>query len=626
LTTPNRNDPCPCGSGKKYKKCCLGRPTAIPLQAEQLQEIFAAGFLLLSSGQGREAIACFQRYLCLAPHSTDAFLNLGIAYAGERNLETAIACFQRSLQVKPDYAQAHNSLGSMLKATARLDLAIQSFTSALRFNPDYIEAHYNLGNALKDLVRLDEAVASYRKAITLKPEHVEAYTNLGSVLRFQGKPEEAVACYLKALAIKPDFAGAYSNLLFLYAYHGVGDPREYLALARGWQDSCIPARDRRAAGQRSFARASRQGRRLRIGYVSGDFRQHAVSHFIEQVFARHDRNRVELFAYTTNDVRDVVTIRMNSLVDAWIPLTKLSDHHARDRIEADGIDVLIDLSGHTDDNRLGVFALRAAPVQVHYLGYFASTGLAEIDYWIGDEILTPAAHDYHFCEKVWRLPRVRMSYQAGAAAPEPAWQPKEDGTVCVGSFNDLSKISSACLALWAEVLRSLPEGKLLLKARELADPRNQQRILDEMATLGIEAQRIELRDRSSTADWVSHMAYHDRLDIALDPIGGHGGATTTCDALWMSVPVITLAGDRVASRMAAALVSAIGHPEWIAADEADYVNKVITLARDTRKRTDLRVSQRKEMATSPLCDAGSLACSLEDAYDSMFDLWFERSR
>jgi predicted O-linked N-acetylglucosamine transferase (SPINDLY family) len=627
LTISNRNAPCPCGSGKKYKKCCIDKVIPAQPEADRLQAIFASGYRLLSSGQGRNAAAQFQRYICLVPWSTDAFLNLGTAYAGERLLDIAIRCFRRALQIKPDYAQAHNSLGSMLNASGRLDDAIQSFENALTHLPDYAEAHYNLGNALKNKIRLDAAIASYRRAIALKPDYTEAYTNLGSALRLKGEIGGAVGCYLKALSVKPDFAGAYSNLLFLCGYHGLGSPHDYLGLAKGWEHACISTHDRAAAGRRRLAvPRPRQGRRLRIGYVSGDFRQHAVSYFIEQVLAGHDRGRFEVFAYPTHDLRDAVTGRLNSLVDAWIPVTNLSDEEARDRIAADCIDVLIDLSGHTDHNRLGIFALRAAPVQAHYLGYFATTGLTEIDYWIGDEILTPAAHDIHFCEKVWRLPRIRMAYRAGSDAPEPAWTPDPAGIIRVGSFNDLSKLTAETLALWARILKSMPEGRLLLKASELADPTNRRRILDQMAGHGVEPQRIELRDRSSTPDWTSHMAYHDRLDIALDPLGGHGGATTTCDALWMAVPVITMEGDRAASRMTSGLVSAIGHPEWIAADPADYVGKVVALSRDTAKRQELRVSQRKNMSSSPLCDGSGLARSLENAYECMFDRLIETSR
>ena len=623
MTSPTRNDPCPCGSGKKYKKCCLGKPTAVQSEAEQLKTLFADGFVHLSHGRGRDAMLCFQRYISLVPASTDAFLNLGLACAGERDLNSAMACLRRSLQIKPDYAQAHNGLGSMLNAAGHADQALDCFLKALRFKPDYVEACYNLGNALRDRVRLDEAVTSYRKTITLQPGHLDAYNNLGSTLRLKGQLENAADCYRKALCIKANFAGAYSNLLFLSGYHGLGDPQDYLTLARGWQLAGVSSQDRQAAEQRTIKRTPRHGRRLRIGYVSGDFRQHPVSYFIEQVFAHHDRSRIELFAYPTHSIRDAVSLRINALVDAWIPLVNLSDQQARNRIEADGIDVLIDLSGHTDDHRLGLFALRAAPVQAHYLGYFASTGLSEIDYWIGDEVLTPARMDNHFSEKVWRLPRVRMSYQAGAEAPAPQWHPQADGTVWLGSFNDLSKLTETTLSLWAEVLKALPEGKLLLKTKELADPSNRHRILEQMRSHGIGDESVELRDRSTTPDWASHMAYYDRLDIALDPVGGQGGATTSCDALWMAVPVITLAGDRVAARMTASLVSAIGHAEWIATSAEDYLEKVISLARDAEGRRELRKTQRQAMARSALCDAAGLARSLEDAYQDMFERRFK---
>ena len=386
---------------------------------------------------------------------------------------------------------------------------------------------------LKDLGQLDAALASYRRALELKPDLAEAYNNVGGVLKDLGQLDAAVASYRKALELKPDFADAYSNLLFLYSYNALIDPQEYLAQARNWEQACVSAQDRQAARQRIFQRRPLAGRRLRVGYVSGDYRQHAVSYFIEQLFAHHDRARIELFAYSTQGHRDAVTERLQAMVDHWVPLMGISDASIRDRIEADGIDVLIDLSGHSANNRLGVFARRAAPVQAYYLGYFASTGLTEMDYWIGDEILSPPETDSHFSEQVWRLPRVSWSYD-GKDAPPPAWRPDPEGTVWIGSFNHLAKLTPATLGLWAKVLQALPEGRLLLKTKELADAGNRQRILDAMASHGIPPDRIELQDRSATPNWSAHMAYYDRLDIALDPVGAMGGVTTTFDALWMA--------------------------------------------------------------------------------------------
>jgi predicted O-linked N-acetylglucosamine transferase (SPINDLY family) len=401
----------------------------------------------------------------------------------------------------------------------------------------------------------------------------------------------------------------------------LGDSAAYLALARGWEQACVPEAERLAAKGRRFRRAPLAGRRLRVGYVSGDFREHAVSYFVEQLFARHDRAKLELFAYSAHVRQDAVTARLQALAEHWVHVAGKCDAVVRDRIEADAIDVLIDLSGHTADNRLGVFARRAAPVQVHYLGYFASTGLTEMDYWIGDGILTPAATDAQFSERVWRLPRVWMSYAGKADAPVPDWRPAEDGAVWLGSFNNLGKMTPATLALWAQVLHALPQGRLFLKSRNLADSDWRQRILGSFAAHGIAGARIELQDGSATPGWSEHMACYNRLDIALDPVGAIGGATTTCDALWMAVPVVGLVGDRTASRMTASMLDAIGHPEWIAQTQVEYIAKVVALARDVNQRKALRTSQRAEMAASPLCDPESLAGALEQAYVAMYECW-----
>ena len=332
-----------------------------------------------------------------------------------------------------------------------------------------------------------------------------------------------------------------------------------------------------------------------------------------------------MFAYAINDMRDIVTDRLQALVEHWVPVAGMTDAKVLDQIEADGIDVLIDLSGHTAHNRLGVFARRAAPVQAYYLGYFASTGLTEMDYWIGDEMLLPGETDSHFSEQVWRLPRVSWSYDGRADAPIPSWRPSPDGTVWVGSFSNLGKLSPPTLALWAKVLHALPQGKLLLKTPAFADPSSRKRILDAMTGHGILPDRIELQDSSATAGWAEHMAYYDRLDIALDPVGTMGGVTTTCDALWMAVPVITLQGDRVATRATAAILNAIGHPEWVTRSGAEYLDKVVELARDLEQRKVLRTGLRERMACSPLCDAQSLAGSLENAYSEMFMRWFDEN-
>ncbi len=539
-------------------------------------------------------------------------------------LDAAILSFGKALAITPDDAKAHNNLGNALTDQGRYDEAIASYHQALALNPDEAEAHNNLGNALKELGRLDDAVNSYGQALACRADFAEAHNNLGLALQDQGKLDDAIASYRQALSCKPDYVSAHSNLLFLYAYQVLLDPPAYLALARGWEQACVPAAERQTARNRTFRRAPLAGRRLKLGYVSGDFRQHAVSYFVEQLFKHHDRARIELFAYSTRGQRDAVTARFETLAEHWVPLVGLHDTAIRDRIETDHIDVLVDLSGHTAHNRLGVFARRAAPVQAYYLGYFASTGLTEMDYWIGDEILTPAETDRHFSEQVWRLPRTCVSYNGKADVPLPDWRPAADGTIRVGSFNSLNKLTPATCALWAQVLHALPEGRLLLKTKQLADAGNRQRILDSLSAHGIASNRIDLRDGSITPSWAAHMAYYDHLDIALDPVGAMGGVTTSCDALWMAVPLVTLLGDRVASRMTASILNAIGHPEWIAQSEAEYIDKVVALARDVELRKNLRATQRSRMAQSPLCNGGDLAINLENAYVEMFERWWAK--
>jgi predicted O-linked N-acetylglucosamine transferase (SPINDLY family) len=568
-----------------------------------------------------EAAASYRKALAFTPDFAMAYSNLGVVLKDQGQLDEAIASFHRALAIKPDDPKAHNNLGNALMDQRRYNEAVASYRQALVFKPDDANTLNNLGNGLQEQGRLDEAVNCYGKALSCKADFAEAHNNLGLTLRSQGKLDDAITSYRKAISIKPDYANARSNLLFLHAYQFLIDPSAYLALARSWEQACVPAPVRHAARTRTLPRAPLNGRRINVGYVSGDFRDHAVSYFIEQLFTHHDRARIKLFAYSTFGQCDEVTARLESLADQWVPVVGLSDNAMRERIVADNIDVLVDLSGHTAHNRLGVFARRAAPVQAYYLGYFASTGLTEMDYWIGDEVLTPAETDSHFSEQVWRLPRTCVTYNGKIEAPLPAWSPAADHTVWLGSFNQLNKLTPATLALWAKVLQALPEGRLLLKTKQLADAGNRQRILDALSAHGIASHRVELQDGSTTPAWAVHMAYYDRLDIALDPVGAMGGVTTTCDALWMTVPVVTLIGDRVASRMTASLLNAIGHPEWVAQSEAEYIDKVIALARNVELRRNLRTTQRSEMARSPLCDGHDLAFNLENAYFEMFERW-----
>jgi len=589
IKTIGRHDPCPCGSGKKYKQCCLLKaPRRTLVHPRLLQDAYS----FYKAERLDEAGALYQRILQIDPDNAEALHVRGLIADAQGQGDVALALIRRAVKIDPDTPHFHGSLGNVLRARYRLAEAIDCYRQALELKPDLAEAHNNLGSALKDLGQYDEAVESFRLAL------------------FHSRACAPVV---------------YNNLLFLYGFRNLLYPERYLEQARDWERICVPDEDLQVARQRVFERAPLSGRRLRIGYVSGDFREHPVRYFVEQLFEHHDRSRVEVYAYSTLRHVDAVTERLRERVDRWMAATpRDSDDALRDQIDDDGIDVLIDLSGHTVHNRLGVFARRAAPVQAHYLGFFASTGLTEMDYWIGDEVMTPAVTDLYFSERVWRLPRASVSYAGRADAPPSNWRGAEDGNIRIGTFNNLIKITTQTIALWARILRALPEAVLLLKTRSLADSGNRHRILAAFAEHDIGADRIELDDAAETTEWAEHMAHYDRLDIALDPIGSWGGNTTTCDALWMGVPVITLLGDRACTRMTAAMLNALGHPEWIAQSEVDYVALTVRLARDVALRRQLRAEQRARMRQSPLCDARSLARALEEAYCAMFEQWQTR--
>ncbi len=579
------------------------------------------GNALFELGRLEEAAASYDRALQAAPHYAEAHNGLGATYRKMGRLNDAEASFRQALLIKPGYVEAHGNLGYTLYQLGRLDDAEASYRMAASIEPGNAEAHHSLGHILQKLGRLEEAEARYRRSLSIDPGYARAHGDLGSVLWELGRVDAAEASYRREITINQCDSKARSNHLFAFACSNRYSSQEFFAEARQWEVGILNADERASAHARVFARANRSGRRLRVGYVSADFREHAVSHFIEPVFASHDRRRVEIFAFSAHGKEDAVSNRLRGLVDHWQSIAYMSDESARAHIEEKQIDVLVDLSGHTAHNRLGIFARRAAPVQVHFLGFFATTGLSEMDYWIADQVALPQTEDQYYSERIWRLPRVCVAYPGRADAPAIQWQPRTDGSVCLGSFNQLRKTTQASLRLWAEILHALPSATLMLKTKELELAANRRSIEDAMEGHGIAPDRLELL--GATPDWHSHMSLYNRLDIALDPVGNQGGCTTSCEALWMGVPVVTLMGQPIGQRMTTSILDAIEHLEWKADTEREYLDKVVALARNIELRRGLRFAQRARIASSPLCDVAALTASLEDAYEQMFDRWHD---
>ena len=580
-------------------------------------------------GQVIAAVASYRRALSINDGLAEAHSNLGNALKDLGEFEQAATCCRRALELKPDLAEAHSNLGNALQGLGQLDEAIGCYQRALQLMPDLVEAHVNLGNALKERGQTDDAVASYRRALQIRPDYAEAHNNLGNALKDLGQLDDALASFRRALEIRPAMVEAYTNMLYLHACTRDISPELECSLATSWERIVLNDPERKAARARfasfgeSLAQTNRTGRRLKIGVVSAEIGQHAVAEFLEPLLEQIDRSRFHVTLYPTTARQDLRAARFAALADAFRPLIGISDKTAAASIRSDRIDVLIDTTAYMRGCRLGIFAHRAAPVQCHYIGYHGSTGLTEMDWFIADGNLLPPSCDSHFRERVWRLPRLWISYRGDASLPESAWQPSSDGSVRLGSFNNFAKIRHETLALWARVMNVLPESRLLLKDRQAASFGVKERLRMQLGHHGIGPERIEFAGHLS--DWRSHMSAYDNLDIALDTIPLNSG-TTAFDALWMGVPLVALEGNWMGGRMSSAILTSMGRAEWVARDEEQYASIVVALAHDVAGRRSLRASQRSLMAGSALCDAVGLTRALEEAFEALYDRWLGQLR
>jgi protein O-GlcNAc transferase len=596
---------------------------ALQIEPDDAKTHYNLGNTLQHLDRLGEAEASYRRTLQIKPDHAEAQSNLGIILHALGNLNEAEASCRRALQIKPDHPEAHNSLGIILQELGRLEEAEASYRRMLQIRPDYAEAHGNLGNTLQKLGRLEEAETSYRRILQIKPDSAEAQCNLGNILQELGRLGEAVASYCRALEIKPDFADAHSNLLFTHNYLADQPAATLQAEARRFGDLVA----QKASPYEAWRNAPEPGRCLRVGLVSGDFRIHPVGYFIESVLAAlasHASGRLELIAYSTNiHADDALTGRIKACCRGWHTTVGLSDAQLAQRIYDDGIDILIDLSGHTGLNRLPMFAWKPAPVQASWLGYFATTGVAAMDYLIADPWTLPEAEEAHFTETIWQLPETRLCFTPPDVnvdvSPLPA---SANGIITFGCFNNLNKMNHAVVALWAKILHATPESRLFLKAKQLRSTPVRQSVLERFAAHGIAADRLILEGSSPRQDY---LAAYGRVDIALDPFPYTGGATTS-EALWMGVPVLTLAGEHFLARQGVGLLANAGLPEWIAADANDYVARAVAHAGDLPLLAVLRAGLRQQVLASPIFDAPRFARHFEAALRGMWTTWCDRQQ
>jgi len=588
---------------------------AIRIRPNLAEAHYKLSTALRGLGKIDEAVAASRQAIRVKPDYAEAHCGLGIALYGQGKLEESIAAYHQAIRIKPDLAEAHHNLGVALHGEGKLDESIAACRQAIRLSPDLAEAYHNLGIALYRQGKLDEAVAASSNTIRINGDFADAHYNLGNALLAQGKVDAAADAYRRVIALRPNHAAAGSCLLLCMNYDSRLSKAQFIEAHRAWDQrygvATLPA---------AYANDRNVRRRLKVGYVSPDFRHHSVAFFLEPLLRSHDRQKVEVFCYAEVKAPDATTERLKGLADVWLETVGMPDALLAERIRLDGIDILVDLAGHTAHNRLTVFARKPAPVQVTWLGYPNTTGLKAIDYRLVDAVTDPEEEaDAWASETLIRLADGFLCYGPLHDAPEPAAPPcLATGNVTFGSFNNPSKLSAATLDAWAMLLARLPDARLLLKGRSFADPATCELFRNRLGSRGIVAERIELVPM--LADAAAHLGLYDRIDIALDPFL-YNGTTTTCEASWMGVPVITLRGDRHAGRVGASLLTQLGLTELIADSVEEYVEIAAALAVDQARLRALRRSLRPRLATSPLGDAAAFARKIESAYRAMWQRW-----
>lgn len=572
------------------------------------------GTALQDQGRAAEAEACYREALRLHPGYAEAHCNLGTALQEQGRPAAAEACYREALRLRADYPEAHCDLGTVLQGRGQIQAAEACYREAVRLRPGCPAGHSNLGVILRDQGRVDEAAACFREALRLRPDHPDAHGNLGNLLKDVGRLDEALAAFRRCLEFRPGSAAAHSNLLYALHYHPAAT-HEGLGEEHGrWNERHA---EPLAAGVRPHANDPTPDRRLRVGYLSPDLRAHPVGRFLLPVLEAHDRTQVEVCCYSSSAAAtDDLTRSLRGHADLWRDVAGHTDERLAEVVREDGVDVLVDLAAHMANNRLLVFARRPAPVQVTYLAYCSTTGLRAIDYRLTDPHLDPPGRQgaSYSEESVW-LPETYWCYRAPVEAPPVAPTPAlAAGRVTFGCLNNYCKATPPALDAWRALLRAVPGSRLLLHAQPGA---HRQRAHAFFADGGVDPGRVEFVGFSPLADY---FRLYDRIDVGLDPFPYCGG-TTTCDALWMGVPVVSLAGATAVSRAGLSILTNAGLPELVARTPDEYVGIAAALAGDLPRLAALRSGLRERLLRSPLTDAPRFARHLEAAFRRMWHRW-----
>lgn len=581
--------------------------TALVPQAKQLNELISRQAYL-------EAEPIARRLTKIAPRFWDAWEALAIVLFSTARLNEAIHATLKMVELAPADSQSYIVLSTLMARMDRTSEAIGAGRRAVELAPTSAEAHSALAQGLATERRYKEAEESNRRAIALDPMHRKARVNLSKTLIDAGEVAAAIDAARDTVAAFPTEKMPRNNLLFALNYSDGHTAEQVYEAYRDYdRDLCQALR----SNWKPHKNSRQPQRKLKVGYVSPDFRQHSGNYFIEPLFAHHDRGNFELTAYAELVTPDATSARLRTYFDHWVPTATLTDAQLAERIRADGIDILIDVAGHTADNRLGTFARKPAPVSLTWLGFGYTTGLSAIDYIMTDAAMVPEGSEHLFSEKPWRLPQSNFIYRPavtmGDFGPLPALR---NGYVTLGTLTRAIRMNDRTVRVWAEILRRLPQGRLVVDSNSYRDGPTQERLIARFEAQGIDRSRLMIGCHSPAWDVLRNM------DIGLDCFP-HNSGVTLVETLYMGVPYVTLADRPSVGRIGSSVLHGLGHPEWIAQSEEEYIQKVVALASDLPALADIRANLRAEMHASPLMDEPAFARKFEAALRGMFQTWCE---
>ncbi len=589
-----------------YRKVIATNPEYVPAYNN-------LGILLKDTGRKVDAETYYMKALKIDPLRAVTYSNLAVLLRELGRFVDAEVCCRNALKITPNYVDAYNNLGLALDSQSRFIEAVTAFEQSLELDPNNISALSNFSVTLNTLGQLTRAETYLKRALALSPQFINAHINLCVNYLAQGRIKEAENICIQALKIQPDNLDAKSNLLFSMNYSADYSADECLKKARQYG---IEVSAKVEAPFTTWLHET-NSRKLRVGLVSGDLRQHVVAYFLENFVKNFDVSNIELIAYSTSNQNDQVTANLKPYFYGWKSLVGLSDCEAATLIHHDGLHVLLDLSGHSSGTRLPIFAWKPAPLQVSWLGYFATTGLAEMDYFIADEVGVPESNQAQFVEKIKYLPDTRLCFTAPDADVLVSALPALTNLwITFGCFQNMAKVGDEVLDLWAEVLIAVPNSRLRWQYKSFSDVAVADDLIKRMAKRGVESHRIQL---FGAVEREAYLAAHNEIDVILDTFPFNGG-TTTCEALWMGVPTLTLAGDRLIARQGASLLTAAGLSDWIAENKSEYISKAKSFCSNLSQLANLRSNLRARVLASPLFDGQSFAKNMEKA---LWEMWNE---